>query len=165
MKRRRKNVSDYGKQLLEKQKMRFMYGLTERQLTRYVNEANKTPDPKVSLNKALESRLDNIIYRIGLATTRRASRQLVSHGHIVVNDKKTNVPSRKLIIGDTIMVRDGSKDSPLFLDIRKGESERAVPNWLTFDAKNLSGQIKADPAYAAGDTLIDYSAVFEYYSR
>lgn len=163
-KRRRRNVSDYGKQLLEKQKLRFTYGLTEKQLTKYVNEANNTPEPRVALNKALESRLDNVIYRIGLAPTRRAARQLASHGHVLVNGTRTNVPSRGLKAGDAIAVREGSKDSPLFAEIRKGEGAGAVPNWLVFDAKNLSGQIKGEPSEVT-DTLIDYPAVFEYYSR
>lgn len=165
MRRRRRNVSDYGKQLLEKQKLRFTYGLTEKQLTKYVNEANNNPEPRLALNKLLELRLDNIIYRVGLTPTRRSARQLASHGHITVNGKKTNVPSRQLKIGDAIAVREGSKDSPLFAEIIKGEKTEALPNWLVFDAKNLSGQVKGEPVISVGDSLIDYSAVFEYYSR
>jgi len=164
-KKRKRGVSDYGKQLLEKQKLRFTYGLTERQLTKYVNDANNTPDPRTSLNKALELRLDSVVYRLGLAPTRRAARQIASHGHVTINGKRTTVPSRQLFAGDTIAVRDGSKDSPLFAEFRKGETGGAIPNWLVFDAKNLSGQVKGEPSLTPSDTLIDYSAVFEYYSR
>jgi small subunit ribosomal protein S4 len=163
--RRRRNVSDYGKQLLEKQKMRFTYGLSERQLVNYVKEANLMPEPRLALNKLLECRFDNVIYRMNLAPTRRAARQMSSHGNIKINGKKTTIPSRQISVGDTIEVRDESKDSPLFADIRRGEGTGSVPNWLVFDAKNLSGQVKGEPSYSAGDTLLDYSAVFEYYSR
>jgi small subunit ribosomal protein S4 len=163
--RQRRNVSDYGNQLLEKQKMRITYGLTERQLTNYIKEANLTPDPQVSLNKFLENRLDSVIFRLGLAPTRRAARQIASHGNVLVNGKKATIPSRRMSIGDSIEVRDGCKDSPLFADIRKGESIKTTPNWLTLDFKNLSAQIKGEPTHSAGDSHLDYSAVFEYYSR
>ena len=163
--RRPRPLSDFGKQLIEKQKVRFTYGLSEKQLSNYVAQAITAPDPTKALHVAMESRLDSVIYRLGLASTRRAARQMASHGHVTVNGKKTTIPSQKIKVGDTVAVREGSKDSGLFLEIRKEGVEGATPNWLVFDVKQLSAQVKAEPGYNPSETLLDYPAVFEFYSR
>lgn len=161
---RRRNVSDYGKQLLEKQKVRFTYGLTERQFANYVKEGAKDAQPAHALFRALELRLDNVVYRLGLASTRRAARQLVSHGHITVNGRKSTVPSRAMRVGDVIGVRGGSKESPLFSEDALKERV-AAPNWIKADLKQLTGTISGEPQYDALVAAGDYAVVFEYYSR
>lgn len=163
--RRPGTMSDFKRQLLEKQKMRFSYGITEKQLRRYVDEAvAKGHQPIPMLIARLESRLDNVVYRLGLAKTRQAARQMVAHGHIKVNDKKMTIPSHRVTVGDTITIREGSKDTGLFA--ARDELETAgVPNWLTFNPKELSGSMKNAPTYEPAETLFDPEAVLEYYSR
>ena len=110
---RGRGPTEYGKQLLEKQKVRFTYGISEKQFSAYVREAMASHGavPSDVLHRALEMRLDNVIYRLGLAPTRRAARQMVSHGHITVNGRKTTIPSRRIVIGDRIGVREGNCDA------------------------------------------------------
>jgi len=159
-------MSDYKRQLIEKQKMRFSYGISERQLQRYVREAvAKSSQPIVMLIERLESRLDNVVYRLGLAKTRQAARQMVSHGHIIVNGRRITVPSHKVAVGDEITVREGSKNTGLFTTITDEHSAQGVPNWLTFDIKKLSGTKKSEPQYDPTETLFDPQLVLEYYSR
>lgn len=160
----RRGQSDYGQQLIEKQKVRFTYGLSERQLSRYVREANETSDPASALHKALEMRLDNVIYRAGLASTRRAARQMASHGHVLVNNSRMTVPSHRLRVGDQVSVRESSRASALFTG-KSEEGQRGVPAWISFDMSKLSGSIVGEPAYQTGENLLDYAAVFEFYSR
>lgn len=164
--RRPGQTSDYKKQLIEKQKMRFSYGITEKQLRRYVDEAfEKGNQPIADLIGRLESRLDNVVYRMGLAKTRRLARQMVAHGHIVLNGIRLNIPSHKVKVGDVITVREGSKQSPLFVNLAEKHEATAVPHWLTFDAKKLSGEKKAEPTYEPSATIFDPQQVLEYYSR
>lgn len=159
-------MSDYKRQLIEKQKMRFTYGITEKQLQRYVNEAvNKSHQPVTVLMERLESRLDNVVYRLGLAKTRRLARQVVSHGHIFLNGKRMNVPSHRVRTGDVISVREGSRQNGLFVQLGESHEATAVPSWLTFDAKKLSGAMQAIPAYQPAEFLFDPEQVMEYYSR
>lgn len=159
-------ASDYKKQLIEKQKMRFSYGITEKQLRRYVDEAfEKGDQPIASLLARLESRLDNVVYRLGLAKTRRLARQIVAHGHITLNGTRLNIPSHKVKVGDVISVREGSKQSPLFVNLAEKHEITSVPNWLTFDAKQLKGEKKAEPSYEPTETIFDPQQVLEYYSR
>ncbi len=161
---RRPQVSDYKRQLIEKQKMRFTYGITEKQLRKYVDEAiHKSGEPIPFLMKRLESRLDNVAYRLGLAKTRRMARQMASHGHFTVNGTKSTIPSQQLRVGDVVAVRGGSKESGLFTN--KEELGAGVPNWLKFDAKKLEGSLTAVPSYDPSETLFDPEQVFEYYSR
>lgn len=162
---RRRNISDYGRQLLEKQKVRFAYGITEKQLRRYVNESTKTKDPSAALFTQLETRLDNVVYRLGLAATRRAARQLVSHGHITVNGQKMNVPSHTLSANDTISVREGSRDKKMFTETNEKEASHTPPSWLTFDRKKMAAKVVGGPEFSARDGIFDFSAVFEFYSR
>lgn len=161
--------SDYGKQLLEKQRVRFTYGLSERQLSSYAESAFTHKDPSSALNESLEMRVDNTIYRAGLATTRRAARQIVSHGHIIINGTRTTVPSHRLKTGDVVTVREGSRTSPLFAGLLNPDSEtekRTPPTWLALDVKSpLTVTVTASPRYDKSEGGLDYATVFEFYSR
>lgn len=163
---RRPNMSDYKKQLLEKQKMRFTYGITEKQLSRYVKEAlAKSRKPITHLMGRLESRLDNVVSRLGIAKTRRLARQIVSHGHILVNDRRLNIPSHKVKIGDKISVREQSRISILFSNLDEELQTHVPPNWLKMNPKQLRGEKTAEPTYKPAETLFDPQQVLEYYSR
>jgi small subunit ribosomal protein S4 len=164
--RRPGQMSNYKRQLIEKQKMRFTYGVSERQLRKYVNEAVSTSHQPISiLVGRLESRLDNVVYRLGLAKTRSAARQMVSHGHICVNGRKVRIPSYEAKVKDVITVRDGSKETGLFSTLTEDHEAAGVPNWLTIDIKNFQGVVKDKPAYEPAETLFDPEQVLEYYSR
>lgn len=165
-KRRPGQMSDYKRQLLEKQKMRYSYGISEKQLRRYVDEAvEKSHQPISILMTRLESRLDNAVYRMGLAKTRRLARQMVSHGHITVNGRKLTVPSHKVREKDVITVREGSKQSTLFTELAEKHESASVPAWISFNLKNLAGTISGTPTYNPQEALFDPTLVLEYYSR
>lgn len=165
-KRRPGQTSDYKRQLIEKQKMRYLYNVAEKHLRRYVNEAiTYSSQPAETLLQRLEYRLDNVVFRLGLAKSRQMARQMVSHGHITVNDRKLNVPSHKVAIGDNIAVRNGSKESIMFTILPEQHEATTVPSWLSFDLKNLTGSVKQAPAVAADELLFDTAQVLEYYSR
>lgn len=162
---RGRGQSDYGRQLLEKQKVRYTYGLSERQLGNYAAEAFEERDPSASLHLSLEMRADNVVYRAGFAGTRRAGRQMVSHGHITVNGKRITTPSFRLKKGDVVTVREGSRTSALFAHL--GDPERgakALPPWLSVDANLMRIEIVGEPQYSA-EAGLDYPTVFEFYSR
>ena len=163
--KRRRNLSDFGRQLLEKQKVRYAYGITEKQLRRYVDASLKTKEPTTALFVELETRLDNAIYRLGLAATRRAARQMVSHGHITVNGKKMTIPSHRVTPKDTLAVRDNSKEKAVFTNRKDAIDAHTAPSWLKFDSKKLSATIVTLPEFAPDNHLFDFSAVFEFYSR
>lgn len=164
--KRRRPPSDYGKQMLEKQRVRYTYGLLEKQFARYVREANKAGQPINALHTSLERRLDNTVYRLGLAPTRRAARQVVSHGHITVNGRRMNTPSYTVREGDSIAVREGSKGHGLFAALaEKAEQGNVPPAWLSFDITSLSGKVVALPQFVPGEGQLDYGAVLEFYSR
>jgi small subunit ribosomal protein S4 len=163
--KRPKALSGFALQFVEKQKVRFMYGISESQFSNYVKEAvvHKGTPATEHLFFLLENRLDNVVYRFGLAHTRRLSRQMVSHGHITVNGKKTTVASQRVKVGDVIAVREGSKKSPLFADMAKKMKEYTLPNWLSFDAEALSGKVEGKPKNTEG--YLDLNTVLEFYSR
>lgn len=164
--RRPRQLSDYGKQLLEKQRVRYTYGITEKQLTRYVNEATaKTGDATETLLSTLERRLDNVVYRLGLAPTRRAARQMVVHGHVRVNGKKAGIPSHIVKENDKITVKETSKKLALFENLTDRLAEHKAPNWLTFNAKSMEGMLKGVPNKENTETMFDLGVVMEYYSR
>lgn len=166
LKKRRGNMSDYNRQLIEKQKMRFSYGIREKQLRRYVDEAmEKSQQPIASLMERLESRLDNVVYRLGIAKTRQQARQLVSHGHITIGGRKMNIPSYKVRQGDIISVREGSKQIGLLENFEERHSAQSIPAWLSFDLKNLTGTVLNRATYNPAETLFDPEQVLEYYSR
>lgn len=166
-KRRGRGPTEFGKQLLEKQKVRITYGLSERQFSNYVREAMGTHGvvPAEELHRLLELRLDNVIYRLGLASTRRAARQMVSHGHVTVNGTKTTIPSRRVHIGDRIAVREGSKSSVMFEGFATKFMERQLPSWLTFNPKAMEGGVQEMPTMASADPAGDLAAVLSFYSR
>lgn len=164
--RRPGQISDYKRQLIEKQKMRFTYGVSEKQLRKYVNEAvSKSQQPISFLIERLETRLDNVAYRLGLAKTRQAARQMASHGHLLVNGKKMTIPSHKVHVGDVITIREGSRGKKLFENFTDEHESAAVPPWLSFDVKKMEGKITANVTYEPSETLFDPEQVLEYYSR
>ncbi len=163
--KKRKQVSEYGQQLMEKQKIRYTYGISEKQFSNAVKEATATKGASASdvLHELLERRLDNVIYRFGLAPSRAMSRQMVSHGHFLVNGKKTTVPSYRVTEGDKISVKEGSKGSVMFADLTKKLDKYAYPAWITFDAGKMEGVIKAKPVREG--SMLDFARVLEFYSR
>lgn len=164
--KRMSQMSDYKRQLIEKQKMRFTYSITEKQLRRYVDEAvAKSRQPVIMLMQRLEGRLDNVIYRLGLAKTRQMARQMVGHGHITVNGRKLNIPSYKVRENDVISVREGSKDSVMFTTLAETHEATAIPAWLSFDLKKLTGTVQSTPTYDPAESQFDPAQVLEYYSR
>jgi small subunit ribosomal protein S4 len=163
--KRRGSVSTYGLQLIEKQKIRYTYGITEHQLANYVAKAValKKGTAKENLYQLLEARLDNAIYRAGVADTRRQARQMTSHGHILVNGKRTMVPSYSVSAGDVFSIREGSKTSPLFANLEKKSQDFITPAWLTFDQKSFSGKVLGIPT--GDEPMLDFAVVIEFYSR
>jgi small subunit ribosomal protein S4 len=162
---RKKALSDFGLGLVEKQKLRFSYGVSEKQLRSYVTTASSVKGMTISdkLIELLESRIDNIVYRAGFAKTRRHARQLVSHGHFTVNGVKTTIPSQMIKIGNTVAVRDGSKSSPLFALIQENKDTKGTPAWLKVDNKMLTAEMTAHPK--TQDNFVDVGVVLEFYSR
>lgn len=159
-------MSDFKKQLIEKQKLRYTYGITERQLQKYVKESTtKSHQPANLLTERLESRLDNIIYRMGLVKTRRMARQVVSHGHIKVNGKRFTIPSHEVRVGDIVEIREGSKTTGIFTPLHENYDTAGIPAWLSFDLKKMSGEIKGTPQSQPAERLFDVEQVLEYYSR
>ena len=166
IKRGGRGGSDYGRQLLEKQRVRFTYGLTEKKLSNYAHDAYVQADPGAALHRSLECRLDSVVYRAGFALTRRAARQMVSHGHIRVHDVRSTVPSHRLNKGDVISVREGSRKSPLFAHLGAPEgTSRPVPAWLKVDPALMQAEVSGEPSYVPAETALDYKVVFEFYSR
>jgi len=162
-------MSNFAKQLLEKQRIRFAYGVGERQLRRYVEEANRAAavgvDPATRMLEQLEMRLDNVVYRLGLAPTRRAARQLVSHGHILVNERRTTVPSRQLVIGDVPAVRERTRNLPIIEHMKAVIEQATIPVWLSFDMKKYEGKVAAKPTPDNTELPGSVGAILEYYSR
>lgn len=162
---KRRGGSDYGKQLLEKQRVRYTYGLAEKQLSNYAQKSVGAANPSDALHKALELRLDSAVYRAGFAHTRRAARQMVSHGHFTVNGRRSTVPSHSLRKGDVIGVREGSRKSPLFASLAEKEEARSVPKWLSVDMGSLRADVTGEPSYSTLESGLDLPTVFEFYSR
>lgn len=164
---RKRGPSDYGRQLLEKQRLRFTYGLSERQLSNYARTAFAQPNPSGAIHKALEMRIDNAAYRAGIAPTRRAARQMVSHGHITVNGKRITIPSYQLQKGDVVAVREGSRASSLFARLTDSDETSQISKsaWIVLEPSLMKAEVVAEPSYSGAETGIDYSTVFEFYSR
>lgn len=166
-KKTRRAGSDYGRQLIEKQRVRFTYGLSERQLSNYVEKAMHAQNPPLALHMLLEMRIDSTVYRAGFAATRRAARQAVSHGHILINGKRTTTPSQAIRAGNVISIREGSRRSPLFAGLgdKPQEERRSVPQWLEADPNLLTAKVSGQPSYNSAEVGLDYATVFEFYSR
>ena len=161
---RRKKISEYGIQLQEKQKVRFMYGLNEKQFRRTFDKASKMKGiAGENFLRLLESRLDNLVYRMGLSTTRRGARQIVNHGHILVNGKKVNIPSYTCKPGDVISVKENSMNHPAILDAI--EQKRTVPAFLEMDEKKLTGKYVRVPERSELNPEINEQLIVEFYNR
>lgn len=161
---KRIKYTNYGQQLMEKQKIRYMYGLTERQFANTFYKAVKAKGVTGTVFlQMLESRLDNIVYRMGLARTRRGARQLVNHGHILVNGKKVSIPSYTVKPGSTIEVKDNMKSSPVIKDAL--EATLNTPAFVTFDANTMKGQYVRLPERSELNQEINELLVVEYYNR
>lgn len=157
--------SEFGKQLIEKQKARLSYGISERQFSKYVKNAINSSLPTQKLFHSLESRLDNVLYRSGLAKTRLQARQMASHGHSTVNGRRVTVPSIELREGDVVGVRDGSKKSVLFSQVEERAKTLTAPNWISTNPSGLEAKVIGKPVYDAGQNVFDLGAVIEFYSR
>lgn len=162
---RRGRLSEYGMQLREKQKLRYMYGMTERQFRNLFKRAGKIKEGTHGTNFMilLERRLDNMVYRLGLATTRRQARQLVNHGHITVDGKRVDIPSFEVKVGQVISVRDKSKN----LDVIKNAVEAVVarPSYVEFDADKLEGKLVRLPEREDMNADIDEALIVEFYNK
>ncbi len=160
------SASDFSKQLRSKQKARRVYGLLERQFRGYYEKALRTPGlTGLNMLQLMESRLDNVIYRMGFAGSRAQARQLVTHGHFMVNNRRTDVPSMLVKPGDVIEIRAGSRDKQFFKDLPAIAEERNVPDWIARDVKNLSGKITRLPERGEMDANLNEQLVVEFYSR
>lgn len=161
-----RKLSDYGVQLREKQKMRRIYGVRERQFRIYVKEAIRRPGVTgESLLQLLEMRLDNVVYRMGLATSRTQARQFVNHGHIRVNGKKVNIPSFQVRANDVVQVAEpAQKIAPLVASVESAGG-RVLPAWIQFDANQFKGTIMSAPVRDEIDTDVQESLIVEFYSR
>lgn len=163
---RRKRESDFNRQLRAKQKARRIYGILERQFRRYYSEALKRRGlTGLNLLQILESRLDNVVYRLGFAESRSEARLLVTHGHFAVNSRRTDVPSMLLMPGDVISVRDGSRTRTYFKSLEAVAEGKNVLPWLERDVKALSGSILRLPERAEIDGNLQEQLIVEYYSR
>jgi small subunit ribosomal protein S4 len=162
----RRKVSDFGMQLREKQKARRIYGVMERQFRRYFREASRRKGMTgATLLTILESRLDNVVYRLGFADSRAQARQLVRHGHFDVNGRKTDIPSYIVGVGDVISVHAGSKNHTYFKDRTQIIQSSRVPGWLALNTNTMSGSIQAAPGREDIEIPLNEQLIVEYYSR
>ena len=162
---KRKKQSEYGMQLREKQKAKAFYGVLESQFRKYFEEASRSKEVTgLKLLQILESRLDNVVYRLGLATSRAQARQLVRHGHFEVNGVKVNIPSYLTKVNDVIKVRESSQNDPIFKQVAE-ENGRPIPSWLEADVDNKSGKIVAVPAREEIDLPVKEHLIVELYSK
>ncbi len=162
----RRRLSDRGTQLKEKQKARYTYEVMERQFRRFFSIAEKqTGNTGNTLMIMLERRLDNVVFRLGLADSRSQARQLVTHGHILINDRITNIPSAMVKAGDKISWKDSSKKSEYYKLLAERVESKVLPNWLSLDKANLVGQVISIPTTADIDAKFSSKAIIEYYSR
>jgi small subunit ribosomal protein S4 len=159
--------SEFAKQLIEKQKARFTYGISERQFSKYVKDVieSKSISPAGDVYFKLESRLDNVVYRLGLTSTRRFARQAVSHGHILINGRKLNVPSYTVRIGDVISIREGSKANGIFTEFDEKVKTLDVSNWLAWNIEKKQASMLKAPSLEGQELLFDLSSVLEFYKR
>ena len=162
----RRKRSDYAIALAEKQKLRLQYGILEKQFRRYFAEAQRRRGITGEiLLQLLEQRLDNVCYRIGLGSTRRASRQFVNHGHVEVNGKRVDIPSFQCSPGDVITVREANRSQQLAMRLLDSTQARPVPDWLTVDRDKLTGSMTRAPEREEIDPLVNEQLVVELYSR
>lgn len=158
--------TQFGQQLMEKQKARWVYNLREKQFIKYYQRAlESTGDTGELLIKGLEMRLDNVVYRMGFATTRSQARQLVNHWHIQVNGKKVDRPSYPVAIGDEISIREKSQKLQLLLENMKAVEQEHLPTWVSVDTSKMAGKVVSEPIMQEMEPLFDVTSIVEFYSR
>ena len=166
LKRANSKVSEYGLQLREKQKAKFIYGVLEKPFHNYYNKADRMPGQTgENLMVLLESRLDNVVFRMGFARTRKEARQIVDHKHVLVNGKCVNIPSYLVKAGDEIEIREKSKGSERYKAILEVTGGRLVPEWIDVDQENLKGTVKELPNREAIDVPVNEMLIVELYSK
>ena len=164
--RTNRKVSEYGTQLKEKQKAKFIYGVLEKQFRAYYDKAKKMPGVTgENLLGLLERRIDNVVFRLGLAATRKQARQLVSHGHISVNGKRLDIPSALVKVNDVIAVDEKSRSNAFFKGLAESYDSLSTPAWITADAANLTGTVTRFPNRDEIDVPVNEQAIVELYSR
>ena len=163
---RRSAKSEYGRQMLEKQKARYSYGVSSGQFAKYVTQAlQESGDNAKNLLHLLEARLDNVVVRAGFAPSRSAARQMVSHGHIVIAGRKVTIPSYEVSMGDVISVRPGSQQKVIFSKLEEDVKNTKTPPWLSVDAEKKEIKIAGEPTADQSDLLFDVRSVLEFYTR
>ncbi len=163
---RRGNKSEYGLQLLEKQKARYSYGVSGTQFTKYVKAAlQASGDNAKNLLNILEGRLDNVVLRAGFTTSRSAARQMVAHGHILVNGKKVTIPSYQVSVGDVMSIREGSKNKALFAKFDETIKAVKFPSWIKVDAEKREITVDGEPTAETSELLFNVRSVLEFYTR
>ena len=166
LKRANRKMSEYGLQLREKQKAKFIYGVLEKPFRNYFEKAQRMSGMTgENLMRMLETRLDNVVFRMGFARTRREARQIVDHKHVLVNGKQVNIPSYLIKAGDVIEIKEAKKSSPRYKEIVEVTGGRLVPEWLDVDAENLKGTIKELPSREMIDVPVDEMLIVELYSK
>jgi small subunit ribosomal protein S4 len=166
LKRANRKMSEYGLQLREKQKAKFIYGVLEKPFHNYYNKADRMPGQTgANLMILLESRLDNVVFRMGFARTRKEARQIVDHKHVLVNGKCVNIPSYLVKAGDEIEIREKSKGSERYKGILEVTGGRLVPEWIDVDQENLKGTVKELPNREAIDVPVNEMLIVELYSK
>ena len=166
LKRANRKMSEYGLQLREKQKAKFIYGVLEKPFHNYYNKADRMPGQTgANLMILLESRLDNVVFRMGFARTRKEARQIVDHKHVLVNGKCVNIPSYLVKAGDQIEIREKSKGSERYKGILEVTGGRVVPEWIDVDQENLKGTVKELPNREAIDVPVNEMLIVELYSK
>ena len=166
LKRSNRKMSEYGLQLREKQKAKFIYGVLEKPFLNYFKKADQMSGMTgENLMVLLESRLDNVVFRLGFARTRREARQIVDHKQVLVNGKQVNIPSYLIKAGDVIEIKEGKKSSQRYKDIVEVTGGRLVPEWLEADLENLKGTVKELPKREAIDVPVDEMLIVELYSK
>ena len=166
LKRANRKMSEYGLQLREKQKAKFIYGVLEKPFRNYYKRADRMKGQTgENLMVILESRLDNVVFRLGLARTRREARQIVDHKHVLVNGKQVNIPSYLVKAGDVIEIKEKCKGSQRYKDIVEATAGRLVPEWLEADLEALKGTVKELPSREVIDVPVDEMLIVELYSK
>ena len=171
--KRRRNFSEYNKELREKQKLRNWYNLSEKQFKNYIAEvlekrkssAKKTEDAPTLLIQRLESRFDNVVFRMGFAPSRAEARQLVSHGHFLINNKNVNIPSYHLKVGDKISLSQFSLKKDIFKNLPSTLKDKAFPSWVLVDVAKIEGEVKSLPSLEEVAPPVEIPMIFEFYSR
>ena len=166
VRRTNRKVSEYGLQLREKQKAKFIYGVLERQFRNYYEKAKKMPGVTgENLLTLLERRIDNVVFRLGLANTRRQARQVVTHGHITVNGKRVDIPSALVKVGDVVAVCEKSSTNEFFKALKETNNALSAPAWLEADQANLKGSVTRYPTREEIDVPVNEQSIIELYSR